>query len=160
LPRVIYVNRRILYVLVAAIVFVVLVASPLLVGRMASKKPVLTYSVGGCLIKSPGEITRGQKLKSEVEVYVEDSSIKLLHHLSYVCCADMVVNLQAIEKHGNYTLLRIMEKNVGEICRCICDYEIEIRVSNLTPGCYRLEIYGVEFKDTPAEKLWEGLIEL
>ena len=160
MPRVIYVNRRILYVLVAAIVFVVLVASPLLVGRMASKKHVLTYSVGGCLIKSPGEITRGQKLKSRVEVYVEDSSIKLLHHLSYVCCADMVVNLQAIEKHGNYTLLRIMEKNVGEICRCICDYEIEIRVSNLTPGCYRLEIYGVEFKDMPAEKLWEGLIEL
>ena len=160
MPRAIYVNRRILYVLVATIALTVLVASPLMVGRIASKKPVLTYSVGGCLIKSPGEITRGQKLKSEVEVSIEDSSIKLLHHLSYVCCADMVVNLQAIEKHENYTLLRIVEKNVGEICRCICDYEIEIRVSNLAPGRYRLEIYGVEFEDVPAEKLWEGLVEL
>ena len=160
MPRVIYVNRRILYVLVAAIALTVLAASPLLVGKIASKKPVLTYSVGGCSIKSPGEITRGQKLKSRVEVYVEGSSIKLLHHLSYVCCADMVVNLQAIEKHENYTLLRIVEKNVGEICRCICDYEIEIRISNLAPGRYRLEIYGVEFEDVPAEKLWEGLVEL
>ena len=153
-------DRRILYVLVAAIALTVLVVSPLLVGRIASKKPVLTYSVGGCLIKSPGEITRGQKLKSEVEVSIEDSSIKLLQHLSYVCCADMVVSLQAIEKHGNCTLLRIVEKNVGEICKCICDYEIEIRISNLAPGRYRLEIYGVEFEDMPAEKLWEGLVEL
>ena len=153
-------DKRILYVLVATIALTVLVASPLLVGRIASEKPVLTYSVGGCLIRSPGEITRGQKLKSEVEVSIEDSSVKLLHRLSYVCCADMVVNLQGVEKRGNYTLLRIVEKNVGEICKCICDYEIEMRISNLAPGRYRLEIYGVEFKDMPAEKLWEGLIEL
>jgi len=153
------VKKPVFYVVVAALALLIIIVSPLLI-RTSMLKPSLSYEVGGCSSKSVGEIKRGQRLESSVEVSAEGSSIKLLHHLRYVCCADMAVELQSVEKKNGYMVLRILEKNNGEICRCICEYEIMIEISALKSGRYKLEIYGVEFDDMPVEKLWEGEVEL
>ncbi len=152
-------KKWVVYVAVAALALIFMIISPLLI-RVETFKPTLSYEVGGCLSKSVGEIKRGQELESDVEVSVGDSSIKLLHHLRYVCCADIVVEIKSVEKEGDYTVIKILEKNVGEMCRCICEYEITMKISGLKPGKYKLEIYGVEYEDMPVEKLWEGEVRI
>ncbi len=128
-------------------------------GKPLIKEPTLTYVVGGCS-SSFEEPVRGYSSTSRVELTVDAFSMNLIHHLSYVCCADMVVDLEPMEPREDYVLLRIIERNVGEMCRCICDYEIAIKVSDLGPGRYKVELYGIEYEDMPAEKLWENFIEL
>jgi len=153
------VKKWVIYVAVAVLALAFMIVSPLLI-KVEMFKPTLSYEVGGCSSKSVGEIKRGQGLEGNVEVSVGDSSIKLLHHLKYVCCADIVVEIKSIEKQNDHTVIKILEKNVGEMCRCICEYEITMKISGLKPGKYKLEIYGVEYEDMPTEKLWEGEVKI
>ncbi|MCX8187749.1 MAG: hypothetical protein N3F65_03970 [Nitrososphaeria archaeon] len=122
--------------------------------------PELTYEVGGCLDQVMDEIRRGAPIGSVVEVEVEESSIKLLHHLRYVCCAEIKAELETVEEVDDQILLRIRERNAGEMCRCICDYEVSMKISGLKPGTYKLQVIGVEFEDMPVEVLWEGLVKM
>ena len=148
-------KKLVLYGFVAAVALAVLLTAPLLI-KSGSPQPTLSYEVGGCLDRSQGEITRGQHLPSEVEVSVGDSSVKLLHHLRYVCCAEIRVELEYVGGSGDEKVIRVLEENVGDFCRCICDYDVALKISNLQPGKYRVEIYGVKYEDMPIEKLWEG----
>jgi len=129
-------------------------------GRPPAGKPALIYSVGGCSSMSYDGLTRGYGSTSRIELTTGPSSINMIHHLSYVCCADIVVSLEPVEHRGDHILLKIVERNVGEMCRCICEYEITIKIADLEPGRYKIELYGVQYEDIPAEKFWEGSIEL
>ncbi len=149
------VKKWIIYGFVAAAALALMLTAPLLI-KPKNVQPTLTYQVGGCVDKSAGEIMRGQRLPSVVEVSIDDSSVKLLHHLKYVCCADIKVKMEYVGKDGDVTVIRITEENVGEFCRCICGYDIAMKISDLQHGKYRIEIYGVKFEDMPIEKLWEG----
>ncbi len=131
-----------------------------LTGSPPAVKPNLAYNVGGCSSMSYNGLTRGYGSTSRIELTTSPSSINMIHHLSYVCCADIVVSLEPMEHRGDHMLLKIVERNVGEMCRCICEYEIAIKIADLEPGRYKIELYGVEYEDMPAEKLWEELIEL
>ena len=148
---------------IPAAVIIVLVSSLIYLSTISETPltaPKLTYEVGGCGDQKAGEIKRGASLQNEVEVSVGDSSIKLLHHLRYVCCAEIEVELASVEEVDGQVLIKLLEKNVGEMCKCICSYEVSIKLSGLKPGTYRIQIIGVEFEDMPTEVLWEGIVKI
>jgi hypothetical protein len=116
-------------------------------------RPTLTYSVGGCSEQS--ETTRAAA-DGEVQIVGEGDTIHVAHKLTYVCCAELVLTT---EQEDN--TIRLLEKNTGEICRCMCDYEVEADITGLSAGVYQVEVWGVEYEDvhTP-ELLGQATIEL
>ena len=151
------------WVILAAIIIVLVSSSLIYLSTISETRlttPKLTYEVGGCGDQEVGEIKRGASLQSKVEVSVGDSSIKLLHHLRYVCCAEIEVELASVEEVDGQVLIKLLERNVGEMCRCICSYDVSIKLSGLKPGTYRIQIIGVEFEDMPTEVLWEGIVKV
>jgi hypothetical protein len=105
----------------------------------------LAYSVGGCAEQS--DVTRAADL-GEVRIVSRGGAIHVEQRLNYVCCADIVVRLEQDEN-----TIKLMEKNDGEICRCICEYDIEAEISALDPGLYVVEVWGVEYQDVYTPEL-------
>jgi hypothetical protein len=76
--------------------------------------------------------------------------------LTYVCCAELELTL---EREGS--TIRIVERNVGEICRCMCEYLVEGEVTGLDPGTYEVQVWGVEYEDVHSlELLYETQVSL
>jgi len=148
-----------IYVSAAALALAFLLIPPLLTPNPPSK-PSLSYQVAGCSFQRVREVGRGAGLGGRVDVSATGSRIKLIHHLQYVCCAEFVVEVGSIEEVDGHVVLKILERNVGEVCRCICEYEVSILISDLRPGLYLVELHGVEFNGMPAEKLWEGGVRI
>jgi hypothetical protein len=107
--------------------------------------PSLTYSVGGCDEES--QSTRATT-EGGVQIAGEGDAIHVEHHLTYVCCAELVVTMK---QRGDR--IEILESNVGEVCRCLCDYEVEAHITGLNPGVYQVEVWGVEYQDVHAPEL-------
>lgn len=107
--------------------------------------PELIYTVGGC-----AEATTAARAATDADVLIEGegSTIHVEHRLTYVCCAELVLT---VEQEGNR--IRIVESNAGEICRCLCDYDVEADVSGLEPGIYDVQLWGVEYQDVHAPEL-------
>lgn len=105
----------------------------------------LAYSVGGCAEQS--DVTRAADM-GEVRIVSQGGAIHVEQKLNYVCCADIVVRLEQDEN-----TIKLVEKNEGEICRCICEYDIEAEISGLDPGVYEVEVWGVEYQDVYAPEL-------
>jgi len=116
-------------------------------------RPTLSYSVGGCSEQS--ETTRAVT-GGEVQIVGQGDTIHVSQKLSYVCCAKLVLTTEQED-----STIRLLEKNTGEICRCMCDYEVEAEITGLSPGVYQVEVWGVEYEDvhTP-ELLGQATIEL
>jgi len=116
-------------------------------------RPTLTYSVGGCEEQSD---TARAASDGEVQIVGEGDTIHVAQRLSYVCCAELELTT---EQEGS--TIRLLEKNIGEVCRCMCDYEVEADIAGLSPGVYQVEVWGVEYEDvhTP-ELLGQATIEL
>ena len=106
---------------------------------------VLIYRVGGCA----QEVATAQTARvGDVLIVGEDSAVHVEHRLTYVCCAELVLT---VEQDGN--TIRLVESNVGEMCRCLCDYDVEADVSGLEPGVYDVQLWGVEYQDVHAPEL-------
>ena len=108
-------------------------------------RPTLTYSVGGC--REQSETTRAAT-DGEVQIVGEGDTIHVAHKLSYVCCAKLVLTTEEED-----STIRLLEKNTGEICRCMCDYEVEADITGLSPGVYQVEVWGVEYEDVHTPEL-------
>jgi hypothetical protein len=116
-------------------------------------KPALNYTIGGC--EEEIEATRSGN-GGEVEITVQDGIIRVEQRLTYVCCAGLSL---AVEQEG-YTL-KVIETNVGEICRCICEYHVEANIADLAPGTYQVQVWGVQYEDVhPLGLLGEGTVTL
>jgi hypothetical protein len=127
-------------------------ARPATVGPLAVN-PGLTYTVGECR----QDITP-DKLKdwAKVEIGAADGVIKVAQNIDYVCCA--VVEAQ-LEVEGQ--VIKIVETNVGEVCRCMCGYELQAEISGLPTGTYTVEVWGVQYQDVhPLQKLGEAEVKL
>jgi len=115
--------------------------------------PRLEYTVGGC-----GEESQNSRAVTggEVEIVGQGDTIHVSQKLSYVCCAELELTT---EQEGS--TVRLLEKNTGEVCRCMCDYEVEADIAGLSPGVYQVEVWGVEYEDvhTP-ELLGQATIQL
>ncbi len=126
------------------------IAPPTPSGQQAVK---LDYSVSGCDTKDGGMKRAPAEL---VDVDIAGNNVKLVHHLNYVCCAKIKVNLEGIETiTPDGTSIIIAEKNEGEMCRCMCNYDVGINLGPLAKGKYTVQIFGIVYKDMPIEKLWE-----
>jgi len=137
----------------------VIACKPSLVPTPSGQQGVkLDYSVSGCDTKDGG-IARGPPAQL-VDVDIAGNNVKLVHHLSYVCCAKVKVYLEGIETTPDETRIMLAEKNEGEMCRCMCDYDVDINIGPLAKGKYTVQIFGVVYKDMPVEKIWEKEITI
>jgi len=109
-------------------------------------RPTLTYSVGGCSEQS--ETARAAADNGEVQIVGQGDTIHVAHKLTYVCCAELVLTTEQED-----STIRLLEKNTGEICRCMCDYEVEADITGLNPGVYQVEVWGVEYEDVHIPEL-------
>ncbi|MFQ6101727.1 MAG: hypothetical protein ACE5OS_10915 [Anaerolineae bacterium] len=87
-----------------------------------------------------------------VQVVVQDGAIHLEQNLSYVCCAELTL---VAGRDGE--VIKVVETNVGEVCRCICGYTLTADLTGLEPGTYTVEVWGVQHFDVhPLELLGSG----
>jgi len=125
--------------------------SLLLLGGCGRAAPALNYEVGPC--QGEGAPTRQE---NRVDISVQDSTIQLAQDVSYVCCARITLHMEQEDD-----LIKIVETNEGEICRCICAYHITGQVGGLRPGTYRVQVWGVQYQDVhPLELLGEATVNL
>jgi hypothetical protein len=120
------------------------------------KEVIFKYNIFGCNEKREEEkvISYGN-----VEIKAFNDSIFLTHNLTYSCCAEIHAYFEIIEKQ-NFKIIKIKEKNEKEVCRCLCNYIINMSILNLDKGLYRVEIWGIEFDDNPGEILFEKYVSI
>ncbi len=107
--------------------------------------PRLTYEVGGCREVVPPEQYREWE---GVDIQVEDGQVHIVDHLPYVCCADIEVVMRV---EGQ--TIKLVERNVGDVCRCMCPYRVEMHVTDLAAGTYIVQVWGVEDERTGPTEL-------
>ncbi len=120
----------------------------------------LKFRIGGCGERTIGEYGGTRGPRDRVDLEVTGANLKMTHHLRYVCCAQVVPVIESVEVQGQWTVIRVLERNEGEMCRCICDYEVEMTLGPLEPGNYLIRLFGVEFRDVRPELLWEGEVTI
>ena len=58
-------------------------------------------------------------------------------------------------------VIKIVETNVGQVCRCTCGYELSVELNGLQPGTYTVEIWGVQYvPEHPLELLGSGEVTI
>jgi len=93
-----------------------------------------------------------------IEVEVIDGIIYVKHDLNYVCCAKLQLSYEFLKSKP--PIIKITEINNGDVCRCMCTYEIEATIGPLPKGKYVLQLWGVEYRDHPASLLFEKTVEI
>jgi hypothetical protein len=83
-----------------------------------------------------------------VEIKPMDDGFHFTHRIPYVCCAKVIFSAGGTAADG---VIRIVETNVGEICRCMCPYVVEGEVHGLPSGTYTVEFWGIQ--KLPAHEL-------
>lgn len=117
------------------------------------EEPEFAYTVGECRDDIPPA-----KLQSwaKFDVGVEDGVVVVNQYIDYVCCAEIDAELQVEGR-----VIKIVETNVGQVCRCLCGYELHAEISNLPAGTYTVQVWGVQYQeDHPLEQLGEAQITL
>ncbi|MBN1786166.1 MAG: hypothetical protein JW825_04160 [Candidatus Methanofastidiosa archaeon] len=94
------------------------------------------------------------------KAYVEDGSLIIDHEMEYYCCA--VLEMEAFMDDGTISIYLI---NVGDVCRCICNYNVRASVHDLPKGDYHVRLCGVLLHEYGPEHsdygiFWEGDISL
>lgn len=79
---------------------------------------------------------------SEIDYQVQGSTLHIDQQLNYVCCADIELRREVTDN-----TIKIYEKNVGGMCKCLCTYPVSFTVRDLTSGRYNLQIYGISYED-------------
>lgn len=109
-------------------------------------QPSFNYTVGQC---------GASNYQHEFNIEVRNHDLIVHHILPYVCCADITVRVDQSDHEINF-----FEVNTGDVCRCICVYNVSATVSNLDPGTYTVRIFGVEYKDQKAKLLYNSSVSI
>ncbi len=135
----------------ARLQWILLVLATLLLALSCGSATTFSYTVGPCQ-----ESAWSPDLKERVEIVARDSQIRIEQDVGYVCCARIALDL---ERQGN--LLKVIETNEGEVCRCMCAYHVSARIGGLPPGRYRVQVWGIQYQDIhPLELLGENWVDL
>ncbi len=102
-----------------------------------SKPVIMTYSASCVGV----EFNKSES----IDIIPNDDGFNLIHILPYYCCANISLDVKR-----NNTNIVILEKNTGEICRCMCTYEVTATVHGLDSGEYNVSLLGVYFHDPTA----------
>lgn len=117
----------------------------------APEGPVFSYSVSGC--EDERQATRAG-YGGDVETTVEEGMIRVKQQLIYLCCTELELT---VEQERNR--LKAIETNIGEVCRCVCEYQATANIAGLDPGTHEVRVWGVQYQDQyPLELLGEGKV--
>ena len=84
-----------------------------------------------------------------MDVTVQDGSIHIDQHVAYVCCAEL-----ALSAGRDADVIRVIETNLDQECRCMCGYPVAATLTGLPSGTYTVEVWGVQHFDVhPLELL-------
>ena len=116
--------------------------------------PKVRFSMAGCIeeYSSLKEIPPRHRPKTDIRV--RDGIVKIIRMENTYCGSHLFVEL---EKEGN--LLKLMESNYNPPKDCICKYDLNMEITNLDPGVYTVELWGIEqlqVNGTEAVKLDTG----
>jgi len=123
-------------------------------GQVVAEQPVLlSVEVGPCdQTMSPDELAAW----AGVGFDVRDGLVYITQRLNYVCCAEL-----ALAAGHDGAVIKIVETNVGQVCRCTCGYELSVELNGLQPGTYTVEIWGVQYVPMhPLELLGSGEVTI
>lgn len=154
-------------------------ATPLLAAPPIT--PELVYSVSGCedTLRPAGESLRaaapdtlckgngspdrlgfvGGEPVRNITVGAEGRKLAFSHDLTYTCCASIVLD-RAIDQTGRTPTITIVERDLGDHCRCLCDYQVSGAIGPLPPGPYVLRVYGEFNGDGSRVLLFERSVNL
>jgi len=114
----------------------------------------LSFDVGPC--DEEAIKPNGSKEWAGVEITVQDGAIHIEQNLSYVCCAELAL---AAGRDGE--VIRVIETNIGQVCRCMCGYPVPADITGLPAGTYTVEVWGVQHFDVhPLELLGSGEVTI
>jgi hypothetical protein len=110
----------------------------------------LNYAVSAC----------NEKIKMDntnlVTITSNGSQVLVEQDAGYVCCAKIGMELKQAG-----SLLKIIETNTGDMCKCICGYHVSAQISGLAPGSYHVQVWGIQFIDVQELKLLgEGVVTI
>ncbi|HUX76527.1 MAG TPA: hypothetical protein VMY40_07820 [Anaerolineae bacterium] len=77
--------------------------------------------------------------RAGMEISVRDGAVHIEQHVSTVCCAELAL---AAGRDGD--VIRVIETNVGQVCRCMCGYPVTADLTGLPAGTYTVEVWGVQ----------------
>lgn len=140
-----------LFMIVGAIVLVliILLAAKILIKTNVQEE--ITQNKFGNMIYSVSPCNQEDK-ETFTNITINENYTTIHQKVSYVCCANITVRYEI-----NGSTLNIYEDNKGEICRCICNYEIKatIPAKNIT----EVRVYGIYYPEVhPYELLGEEII--
>lgn len=118
------------------------------------ERGILRYSVGGCVEKREEEY-RETANNENIKSSAVGNTIRLNHQFTYVCCGEIKLGLELMERKVGYTLIKLKEKNVGKMCRCICNYTLNATLGPLSNGEYVIQLFGIEYDKQPAKLILE-----
>ena len=101
----------------------------------------MIYSISEC------DETR-EKSMEKTNIIFEGDTILLDQSIEYVCCANISLNYRIDED-----VLRIYEDNKGDMCKCMCTYDIKAKIKE--KGINEVEVYGIKYSDWPYEFIIE-----
>ncbi|MFZ5365362.1 MAG: DUF333 domain-containing protein [Patescibacteria group bacterium] len=113
------------------------------------------YEVRGCDEEKLRDPLAQEKKDRIADMTIDGNYVNFTHYLNYVCCADIEVEIMDTVVEDDKTTIKLLESNTGEMCRCVCDYEVDITLGYLDPFKYTVEMYGVEFEgEQEPQLLW------
>ncbi|NEO25867.1 MAG: hypothetical protein F6K03_02945 [Kamptonema sp. SIO4C4] len=120
----------------------------LTVSSQTPPNPHFDYSIGGCegyqtalpeVNRAPENTrTTASNFINNLEIESDRTAFSFSHDLTYVCCAEFELSSNIDEAEKTIT---VVERNIGEYCRCICTYTVTGEFEQLPPGTYNLQVY-------------------
>jgi hypothetical protein len=107
--------------------------------RVEPNRSTAWSRVSGCLRQgTTTKLTASETMCNGITIEARDHAI-VMHHQDAVlnCCADISV---VVERPGEEVIL-FREQETGELCRCVCPYELEAGIGDLADGTYTVEVH-------------------
>jgi hypothetical protein len=114
-----------------------------------------TYSNSGCLRDAGGD-PYWPCGDDEIVLAVKGSTLHTLHHdATYNCCPDDIVVWLSIE---GSTIYLTEEEILAFPCPCLCCYDVQATVVNLSPGIYTVEYCWYDYDTGQVECHVEDIV--
>jgi len=108
-------------------------------------RPQFSYTVSECDQDIPvDQLTAWAR----VDITAREGTVQIRQNLDYVCCAEIVLAMKQEEN-----VIKIIETNKGDICKCMCGYKVSAEITGLPAGRYTIQVWGVEYQDVHAPEL-------
>ncbi len=76
-----------------------------------------------------------------VDIRPLEDGFSFVHRVPYVCCSNVIFATGGNPSRG---VIRVIETNIGEVCRCMCPVVVAGEVHGLSPKPYTVEFWGIQ----------------